>query len=82
MLLYPRRGRACADKEIAETKLEQAQKKFKDIPTAEAYLEDCRIRFESISDMARKGKNTIRIYIQYVIWLDNFVGRILIVISD
>ena len=44
-----------ADKEIAESKLEQAQKKFKDIPTAEAYLEDCKIRFESISDMAKTG---------------------------
>ena len=52
-----RRGRALADKEIAEGKLEQAQKKFKDIPTAEAYLEDCKIRFESISDMAKTGEN-------------------------
>ena len=53
--LSVRRGRALADKEIAEGKLEQAQKKFKDIPTAEAYLEDCKIRFETISEMAKTG---------------------------
>ncbi|XP_063683546.1 sorting nexin-6-like isoform X2 [Bolinopsis microptera] len=58
-LLY-RRGRALADKEIAEGKLEQAQKKFKDIPTAEAYVEDCKIRFESISDMAKTELDTFK----------------------
>lgn len=58
-LLY-RRARALADKEIAQTKLEQANKRFKDIPTAEAYLEDCRIRFEGISDMAKSELETFQ----------------------
>ena len=63
-----------ADKEIAESKLEQAQKKFKDIPTAEAYLEDCKIRFESISDMAKTGiKAAFEIYLIYSIRREMFL---------
>jgi len=58
-LLY-RRGRSLADKEIATGKLEQAQKKFKDVPTAEAHLEDCKIRFENISEMSKKELDTFR----------------------
>lgn len=59
-LLY-RRGRALADKDIAENKLEKAQEKFKDIPTAEAYLQDCKIRFESISEMAKTELDTFKV---------------------